>query len=91
MQVLKGFPGLYFSLPLSLSTQCTEIRPEAGFKGSGTARAVAGRESVVPVPCFMAGHQIPDLLGVGTAWDARFFSAGSVAPARLDPLGVTGR
>jgi len=69
----KRFSRVVF---LSLSTRCTEIRPEASFKGSGKPRAVAGRESVVPVPCFMAGHQIPDLLGVEAAWDARLFLAG---------------
>lgn len=81
VQALKGFPRLYFSLSLSLSTRCAESKPGAGFKRRRRPRAMAVRELVVPVSCFMARHQISDFLGAGDTWDPCPFPAGSVTPA----------
>lgn len=68
VQALKGFPQLYFSL--SFCAQCAESKPGAGFKGRRRPQAMAGRELVVPLSCFMAKHQITDFLGAGDTWDA---------------------
>lgn len=79
VQALKGFPRLYFSL--SLSTWCAESKPGAGFKGRRRPRAMAVRELVVPVSCFMARHKITDFLGARDTWDACPTLLGSITPA----------
>lgn len=71
----KRFSRVVF-LPLSLSTQCTEIRPEVSFKGKG-------RDSAVPMPCSVARHQIPALPGAGATCDAHPFLPAPLHPQRL--------